>query len=123
MDVFENAKRTMDELKEGIKDKIDATKLELAYSKKKKSFEQEKMEEEQNAKEQAIFQEEYERLSGLDEKQLMVEMVFAIRGFYSEVETLKNNQKDMVKRMASLELDMDRLQKELEVLKDKKETK
>ncbi|MBR6478717.1 MAG: hypothetical protein IKS85_09750, partial [Lachnospiraceae bacterium] len=92
-------------------------------SKKKKSFEQEKMEEEQNAKEQAIFQEEYERLSGLDEKQLMVEMVFAIRGFYSEVETLKNNQKDMVKRMASLELDMDRLQKELEVLKDKKETK
>ena len=121
MDVFENAKRTMDELKEGIKDKIDATKMEVAYSKKKKDLEQEKMEEEQNAKEQAIFQEEYNRLSALDDKQLMVEMVFAIRGFYSEVETLKKEQKEMVKRMAGLEADMSRLQKDLELLKTKHE--
>ena len=48
MDMFESAKRTMDELKEGIKDKIDVTKLELAYGKKKKKLEQEQMEVEQN---------------------------------------------------------------------------
>ena len=84
MDMFESAKRTMDELKEGIKDKIDVTKLELAYGKKKKKLEQEQMEVEQNEKAQEILRAEHERLSALDEKELMVEMVFAIRGFRSE---------------------------------------
>lgn len=120
MDIFENAKRTMDELKEGIKDKLDATKLELAYSKKKKDLEQEQMEAEQNEKEQAIFQEEYNRLSSLDDKHLMVEMIFAIRGFYSEVENLKSEQKSLAEKIATMKTDLERLRIDLDVLKEKK---
>ena len=120
MDMFENALRTMDGLKEGIKDKIDATKLELAYAKKKKTLEQEQMESEQKEKELAIFQEEYNRLAALDDKHLMVEMIFALRGFYSEVEALKNQQKEMAQKMVDIEADMGRLKIDMDVLKEKK---
>ena len=119
MDMFESAKRTMDELKEGIKDKIDVTKLELAYGKKKKKLEQEQMEVEQNEKAQEILRAEHERLSALDEKELMVEMVFAIRGFYSEMESLKANRAELAKRMESLENDLGRIQKDIDLMKEK----
>lgn len=119
MDMFESARRTMDELKEGIKDKIDVTKLELAYGKKKKKLEQEQMEVEQNEKAQEILRAEHERLSALDEKELMVEMVFAIRGFYSEMESLKANRQELAKRMESLENDLGRIQKDIDLMKEK----
>ena len=119
MDMFESAKRTMDELKEGIKDKIDVTNLELAYGKKKKKLEQEQMEVEQNEKAQEILRAEHERLSALDEKELMVEMVFAIRGFYSEMESLKANRQELAKRMESLENDLGRIQKDIDLMKEK----
>lgn len=59
------------------------------------------------------LKEEYDRLSGLEDRQLMVELIFAVRGFYTENENLKRQCQELGEQMKNLEQEIYELNLEL----------
>ena len=62
------------------------------------------------------IEDEKQRLLGLDDKALMVELVFAVRGFYSDFQELNKQYSDLHEmvedfggRISSIESDIERL--------------
>ncbi len=96
-----------------IKHSIDKVKSKKAYVKKKKLLEEERQKEEYNRAKQEALQAEYDRLSALDNKQLMTELIFAVRGFYSEFEEVKENSMQLMERIEELESDVSSLRAQL----------
>lgn len=68
-----------------------------------KQAEEAKRKEEMLAAEKARFEEEKQRLLNLSDKELQVEMIFAIRGFYNKVSELEEIQADLVEQIEILE--------------------
>ena len=113
--MLDKSKKFAKKVKDGIKQK----KIELEYEQKKRELEEQKLEEKKKKREQELLQKEYDRLLAMDEKQLMVELIYAIRGFYSEQEKLKEqnaildeNINELKERIDSLEFELDSLSSE-----------
>ena len=93
-------------------------KLEKAVAKVKR---QQQIEE----KEKIKLQLEKERLLSLDNKELLVELIFAVRGFYNQVEQIEKKQSELADKivgiesyLADLELDICNLESEINSKKD-----
>ena len=107
--MLNKAKRAVDSLKEDMHRK----KLEKAYSKKERELEEERLEAERIAREQEELLEEKERLCSLSEKELMVELIYAVRGFYNEFIEIKERNIELAESISDLEDDIEYLRSEL----------
>lgn len=68
-----------------------------------------KEEEEKAATAAQQIQQEKERLLQLNKEEMLVEAIFAIRGFYNEFLTLKEEQRALAERVEELESDVEAL--------------
>ena len=108
--MIQKAKQAVGDIKENIHKK----KIQRTYSKKQKQLEEQLKEDERIKQEQQKLKAEYDRLSALDEKQMMVELIFAVRGFYSEMESLKIEYQELTSRINGLESDIESLRYEIQ---------
>lgn len=93
-------------------------KLEKAVAEAKR---QQQIEE----KEKVRLRMEKERLLSLDNKELLVELIFAVRGFYNQVDQIEKKQSELEDKIigiesyiADLELDICNLESEINSKKD-----
>ncbi len=107
--MLEKAKHAVD----GLKDEIQKKKLERELAQKQKEQEENRKKETMAKQEREKLKEEYDRLSGLEDRQLMVELIFAVRGFYTENENLKRQCQELGEQMKNLEQEIYELNLEL----------
>ena len=100
--MLEKAKQAVDDLKNDMEQK----KLKKTYNRKMRELEENRLEEERIRDEQEEIQKEYDRLTSLSDKQLMVELIFAMRGFYSQVEELYSENCMISDKIEELESDI-----------------
>lgn len=66
---------------------------------------------------QQEIEKEREDLRNLSDHELMAELVYAVRGFYSDVEKLKEEQAEANGRISELEKEVDSIREEIKELK------
>lgn len=96
-----------------IKDDIDRVRIQKEYVRRRTELEEERRKAERMKAEEEALNAEYDRLLDLDDKQLMTELIFAVRGFYSEMESIKVNSIRLSERLDELEDEVGRLESEL----------
>ena len=118
--MFEKVKKNMDTIKNEAQKKSlnkKQKKLEKAAAKERQRQEELKVEIMKLEAEKAKIEAEKERLKQLGEKDLMVELIFAIRGVYSQFASLVNKCEELAIKVGdceatirSLEYDINSLQ-------------
>ena len=100
-----------------IKESHSKRKLEKNIKDTENTAELLKAEQEQIAAERAAIEAEKSRLLSLDEKELMVELIYAVRGFYAQVENLEYGQMQIEKSLSDVNGRLSSLESELNNLK------
>ena len=104
----------LDNVKGKVKNKIYSINKNIKEDSLKEAYnEQKKIE-----KEKRKIEEEKNRLIQMDNKELFVEAIFALRGLYNKIEKIEIQQKELASKINSLEINISCLESDINNLKE-----
>lgn len=113
--MLEKAKQKFDSMKEErTKKKAEKERMRLEAEAEELRIMQERL-----AQEREVLETEKNRLLQLDDKALMVELIFAVRGFHEEFTTIKGRQNELENDLADMNSRLDLLADDIESLESK----
>lgn len=98
---------------------IKQKKLEKKVAKEKQLQEEIEAEMTKSEAEKAKIEAEKERLKQLNDKELMVELIFAVRGFYSQFTSLESKCEDLAAKLSDCEDAIQSLEDDIEDLQSR----
>ena len=113
----DNVKNTAEKMKDLAGKAVDDYKrmsTERRIKKLEEQLRQDKEEQEKLTSDRKAIEDERARLVEMSEKELMVEVILAIRGLYHEFAALKDKQTDLTKEITALEEDLSSMQQTLD---------